>query len=111
MLTPAVWWFATWTALCIGSIPPLSHVWVFARGTAREKPWPDLTGRENRSEQQRTDAPRGATGRPCQETILNYSKNGEPYWVEIAITPILNGVGQPHWLVAREHELPSPIPA
>jgi PAS domain S-box-containing protein len=49
--------------------------------------------------------------RPCQETILNYSKNGEPYWVQIAMTPILDGVGQPHWLVAREHKLADPIPA
>jgi PAS domain S-box-containing protein len=49
--------------------------------------------------------------RPCQETILNYSKNGEPYWVQIAMTPILDGVGQPHWLVAREHKLEAPIPA
>jgi PAS domain S-box-containing protein len=49
--------------------------------------------------------------RPCQETILNYSKNGDPYWVQIALTPILNGVGQPHWLVAREHKLEAPIPA
>jgi len=49
--------------------------------------------------------------RPCQETILNYSKNGEPYWVQIAMTPILDGVGRPHWLVAREHKLADPIPA
>jgi PAS domain S-box-containing protein len=49
--------------------------------------------------------------RPCHETILNYSKNGEPYWVQIAMTPILDGVGRPHWLVAREHKLAEPIPA
>jgi PAS domain S-box-containing protein len=49
--------------------------------------------------------------RPCQETILNYRKNGEPYWVEIAMTPILDAVGRPHWLVAREHKLSDPIPA
>ena len=44
--------------------------------------------------------------RPCQETILNYHKNGTPYWVEIAIVPILDDAGQPLWLVAREKELP-----
>jgi PAS domain S-box-containing protein len=49
--------------------------------------------------------------RPCQETILNYSKNGEPYWVQIAMTPILDGVDRAHWLVAREHKLAAPIPA
>ena len=43
--------------------------------------------------------------RPCHETILNYHKNGAPYWVEIAITPILDDAGQPLWLVAREREL------
>ena len=43
--------------------------------------------------------------RPCRETILNYHKNGAPYWVEIAITPICDDTGQPLWLVAREREL------
>ena len=42
---------------------------------------------------------------PCRETILNYHKNGEPYWVEIAITPITDDDGKPLWLVAREREL------
>ena len=43
--------------------------------------------------------------RPCRETILNYHKNGTPYWVEVAITPILDDKGEPLWLVAREREL------
>jgi PAS domain S-box-containing protein len=43
--------------------------------------------------------------RPCCETILNYHKNGTPYWVEVAITPIVDAEGQPVWLVAREREL------
>ena len=43
--------------------------------------------------------------RPCSETILNYHKDGTPYWVEVAITPILDDAGQPLWLVAREREL------
>ena len=42
---------------------------------------------------------------PCRETILNYHKNGEAYWVEIAITPILDDDGKPLWMVAREREL------
>ena len=49
--------------------------------------------------------------RPCREAILNYRKNGEPYWVDIAITPIFDGVGQPLWLVARERELADRIAA
>ena len=43
--------------------------------------------------------------RPCRETILNYHKNGDPYWVEIAITPIFDDAGKPQWLVAREREV------
>ncbi len=49
--------------------------------------------------------------RPCRETILNYHKNGAPYWVEIAITPILDDAGQPLWLVARERELTDRVAA
>ena len=49
--------------------------------------------------------------RPCSETILNYHKNGTPYWVEVAITPILDDEGQPLWLVARERELTDRIAA
>lgn len=43
--------------------------------------------------------------RPCRETLLNYHKNGTPYWVEVAITPILDDAGQPLYLVAREREI------
>ena len=49
--------------------------------------------------------------RPCRETILNYRKNGEPYFVQIAITPILDGEGYPLWLIARERELADHVPA
>lgn len=48
---------------------------------------------------------------PCHERILNYHKNGSPYWVEIAITPITDDAGQPQWFVARERELPEPLAA
>ncbi len=41
---------------------------------------------------------------PCQETILNYHKNGNPYLVEIAITPILDSTGEALWLIATERE-------
>ena len=49
--------------------------------------------------------------RPCTETILNYHKNGTPYWVEVVITPILDDAGQPLWLVARERELTDRVAA
>ncbi len=47
--------------------------------------------------------------RPCRETILNYHKNGTPYWVQIAIAPIFDDEGELLCLVAREHELADPV--
>jgi PAS domain S-box-containing protein len=44
-------------------------------------------------------------GSPCHEQIVNYRKDGSPYWVDITITPILDDEGRPLWLAAREHEL------
>jgi PAS domain S-box-containing protein len=49
--------------------------------------------------------------RPCREAILNYCKNGEPYWVEISMSPILDRGGQPLWLVACERKLAERIAA
>ena len=48
--------------------------------------------------------------RPCRETLVNYRKDGSPYWVEIAIRPILDDERQPRWFVARER-LAEPVPA
>ncbi len=48
--------------------------------------------------------------RPCRETVLNYHKDGSPYWVDIAITPILDDERQPRWFVAQER-LAEPLPA
>ena len=48
---------------------------------------------------------------PCRETVINYRKDGSPYWVDIAITPILNDDGAPLWFVAREHEVAMPLAA
>jgi PAS domain S-box-containing protein len=49
--------------------------------------------------------------RPCREVILNYRKNGEPYFSDIAITPIFDGDGQPFLLAAREREVADlPLP-
>lgn len=41
----------------------------------------------------------------CRETLANYHKNGELYYVDIAITPILDDEGTPLWFVARERKL------
>lgn len=43
--------------------------------------------------------------RPCRETLLNYHKNGTPYWVEVAISPVKDDQGKLRWLLAREREL------
>ena len=49
--------------------------------------------------------------RPCRETILNYHKNGTPYWVEVAISPVVDDAGELLWLVARERELSDRVAA
>ena len=49
--------------------------------------------------------------RPCHETILNYHKNGTPYWVEIDLAPIIDDDGQPRFFVARERECQRPLAA
>jgi PAS domain S-box-containing protein len=39
--------------------------------------------------------------RSCQETIVNYRKDGSAYWVDITITPISDDA-RLRWFVARE---------
>jgi len=41
----------------------------------------------------------------CRETILNYHKNGTPYWVDLSIKPIQDDTGALLWFYAREREL------
>ena len=43
---------------------------------------------------------------PCREQLVNYRKDGSPYWVDIEITPIMDDAGAPLFVVARERELP-----
>ena len=43
---------------------------------------------------------------PCTEALINYRKDGTPYWVSINITPIQDDSGHFLCYVAREHELP-----
>ena len=38
-------------------------------------------------------------GTPCREELINYHKDGHPYWVSIAISPILGPGGAPRGLV------------
>ena len=42
---------------------------------------------------------------PCTEALVNYHKNGTPYWVSVNITPIHDDAGELLWFVAREMEL------
>lgn len=50
--------------------------------------------------------------RPCHETILNYHKDGRPYWVEINLRPVFDDRGEVRWMIARERERSElPIPA
>jgi PAS domain S-box-containing protein len=46
---------------------------------------------------------------PCRETILNYHKDGRPYWVHIAITPVFDESGRPILMIARENALPDRV--
>ena len=43
---------------------------------------------------------------PVTEALVNYHKNGTPYWVALNITPIFDSNQELLWFVARETELP-----
>jgi PAS domain S-box-containing protein len=45
--------------------------------------------------------------RPCRETLTNYHKDGSPYRVSVAITPILDDEQHPLWFIARERKVPA----
>ncbi len=49
--------------------------------------------------------------RSCRETVLNYHKDGQTYWVDVAITPIFDDDGELLWYVAREREVEEPAAA
>jgi PAS domain S-box-containing protein len=44
--------------------------------------------------------------RPCSEALVNYHKDGRPYWVSINIQPIEEPDGSVLYFAAREVELP-----
>ena len=43
--------------------------------------------------------------RPCTEALVNYHKNGTPYWVSVNITPVHDDAGGLLCFIARELEL------
>ncbi len=45
------------------------------------------------------------TLRPCTEELVNYAKDGRPYWVRIELTPVFDPRGQARWIIGREREL------
>lgn len=44
-------------------------------------------------------------GEPIQTEILNYSKSGKPYWIDLAITPDRNADGEIYRFVAVERDI------
>lgn len=44
-------------------------------------------------------------GYGCVEELINYHKNGDPYWVRITITPVLDEHGQTSKFIALEKKL------
>jgi len=47
--------------------------------------------------------------KPCSEALINYHKDGHPYWVSINITPIHDDAGHFLCFIARELELPERV--
>ncbi|NQZ75973.1 MAG: PAS domain-containing protein, partial [Ekhidna sp.] len=43
--------------------------------------------------------------KPFTQEILNYSKNGKPYWLQISMTPILDGAGNVEKFIAIESDI------
>lgn len=40
---------------------------------------------------------------PCEIEIINYKKNGEPFWVNISIVPVANDIGwYTHWIAIQK---------
>ena len=44
--------------------------------------------------------------RICEETLVNYHKDGSRYRVRVRILPVLDDDGRPLWLVAKERSVP-----
>lgn len=46
---------------------------------------------------------------PVRERILNYSKTGSPYWLEMNIFPLKNDVGEVLYFAAVEHDVTAQV--
>lgn len=44
--------------------------------------------------------------RDCQETLVNYHKDGSRYRVALRILPVLDDLGRPLWFAAKERQVP-----
>jgi PAS domain S-box-containing protein len=42
----------------------------------------------------------------CEETLVNYHKDGSRYRVKLRILPVLDDEGRPLWLAAKERQVP-----
>jgi PAS domain S-box-containing protein len=49
--------------------------------------------------------------RTCQESLINYHKDGTPYHAEVRIAPVLADGGDPLWFVAKERKVRATTPA
>ena len=50
-----------------------------------------------------------ANREPCREKVLNYSKTGQPYWLDIHIIPLHNRYGEVTHFAAIERDITSAI--
>ncbi len=46
-----------------------------------------------------------ARGESVNEELLNYSKDGTPYWIEVSISPVMSGTGEVSHFVAIERDI------
>ncbi|MCI4669781.1 MAG: response regulator [Bacteroidia bacterium] len=70
-----------------------------------KKPGSILQGPKTNPETVRTIRAKIKSKKPFSQEILNYNKNGEPYWVTMHITPILDEEGEISRLIALESDV------
>jgi|GEM_PF-2335014 methyl-accepting chemotaxis protein len=69
------------------------------------KPGDRLQGADTSEETRRRIRQHLDARKPFYDEILNYHKNGEPYWISLAINPIFNDVGKLTNFVALEADV------
>ena len=70
-----------------------------------QKPGDILQGTDTAEHARQIIATALAAREPIQVEILNYSKAGKPYWVEIAISPVFDGAGELVRFIAVERDV------